>query len=476
MTKQAVRRKGNKVVIYLRISKNRDDQQSIENQERECREYCARKGWEVVAVKIDVGLSGYKNVKRPGFDAAMMMIQTHQADMLVTFKISRFIRNISEFHRSLDAIIQYGGGFDSVKDDVDYMSVGGKIILAILAGLAELESENKADFARSWHDGRTAKGAVPSGNRPFGYNRIDKEEAPVKDGLPVTLQINDGEALLIKNAAAAILGGKSLRFAMQPFDGVIGTRGEPLTLRGLKMILTSPTTAGLRAIKDEDGNLVRYQEGCWDAILTRAEFDALNEILFAPERLTATNGTAIKHLLSGVMLCGRKGCEGVVSAREQRRAPTKKNPNPTKERRYYCRECHNSANADIMDNAVRARLMTLVDQDAWQRLREQGRGYDPAVIADIESEQLKLEALFNADRIKVDQFTRMNDVLLTRLAQATGTEALDLPAIENLESEWDALPVKDKRRVLRVVFGEIKLNTAQETSDPTDRLETHRAI
>lgn len=469
-----------RVVIYLRISLDRDDQQSTENQEREARAYAQSKGWEVVAVLQDLGKSGYKRgVKRPGFDQAMQMVQTRQADVFLVWKVSRFIRRIREFHMFLNDLITAGGSFDSVTDPVDYMTASGELLLAMTAGFAQMESAAKADFAKSWNDGRTAKGAVPQGPRPFGYDRIPRADAKRNQhGHAVTLIPNPLESEAIRFAAEWLLTGKSLRSAVKELN-MIGSKGPALTSRGLKSALMNPTTAGLRAVKDEDGTTTEYVQGCWEAILPRKQWDAVRELLQDPDRLTNT-GTDIRHLLSGIMVCGKDGCGSKFGARVwKQNAGTNTNGTPRKAYRgfrYVCFNCFNSGNEATIDKAVKARLLELVDQQAWKELKELGRGYDPEVIQGIKADQAKLVKMFKAQDIDMDMFQEMNKELATRMAQATGAEPLDLPDIDNLADEWDTMNVVDKRRVLNVVFSQIRMDPANGTRDTISRLFLRRAV
>ena len=470
-----------RVVIYLRISLDRDDQQSSENQEREAREYAAQKGWTVVDVLQDLGKSGYKRgTKRPGFEKAMTMVKTNQADVFLVWKVSRFIRLIREFHMFLNDLISAGGSFDSVTDPVDYMTASGELLLAMTAGFAQMESAAKADFAKSWNDGRTAKGAVPQGPRPFGYDRLKRTEAKRNtNGHAITLVPNPVEADVIRVAAGWLLEGKSLKAAVKALDGLMGSKHAPLTSRGLKAALVNPTTAGLRAVKDEAGEVTEYVEGCWEAILPRKQWEAVRELLQDPDRLTNT-GTDIRHMLSGIMVCGKDGCGSRFGIRKwKQNAGTNKNGTPRKEYegyRYTCFTCYNSANESTIDAAVKARLLSLVDQEAWKQLRELGRGYNPEVIAGIEDDQRKLAARFKAGEFPMDIYLDLNKDLATRIAQATGAEPLDLPEVENLAGSWDGMEVLDKRRVLNVVFSQIRLDPANGTRDTESRLFTRRAV
>ena len=468
-------KKNLRVVISLRISQDRDDQQSTENQERESRDYAASKGWEVVGVYTDLGKSGYKRgVKRPGFDQAMNMVRTKQADVFLVWKISRFTRRIREFHMFLNDLVEAGGQFDSVTDPVDYMTASGELLLAMTAGFAQMESAAKADFAESWNKGRTMKGAVPQGPRPFGYDRLERDKAPRDHhGQAITLVENPVEADVIRVAAGWLLEGKSLRSSVKALDGLMGTKSKPLTSRGLKAALINPTTAGLRAVKDEDGEVTEYVEGCWKAILPREQWEAVMALLTDPDRGSHIPGTENRHLLSGIMSCGNDGCGSKFGSRKWKQNAGK----GYEGYRYTCYQCFNSATESVVDAAVKARLLDLVDQEAWKQLKELGRGYDPDVIRGIEREQRTLAEMWKSGEITdLDTFRMMNQTLVTRMAQATGAEPLDLPDVENLAESWDTMTVKDQRRVLTVVFSQIKLDPANGTRDTISRLFLRRAV
>jgi len=461
-----------RVVIYLRISVDRDDQQSIENQERECREYAAAKGWDITAITSDIGKSGYDlKTKRPGLEKAMTLVETKQADVFLVWKVSRFIRRIRQFHMFLYRLINEAKGtFDSVTDPVDYMTASGELLLAMTAGFAQMESAAKADFAKSWNDGRTAKGATPQGPTPFGYKRIPKDEAPRdKWGQAVTLEPHPLQSEIVRYAAEWLLTGKSIRSLMK----MVREMGQTtITATGLRGVLLNPTTAGLRAIKDEDGDVIEYVTGNWKEILDRDTWDAVGKILTDPARQTYSNGTGTVHLLSGILTCGKDGCGSKFGARKWG-VMCSENEDVF---RYCCFNCYNSATESVIDDAVRDRLLSLVPQQAWKELREQGRGYDPAVIQEIEKDQMALALMFNKKQINMATFKLMNDELVTRMAQATGAEPLDLPDIENLADAWDGMSLTDKRRVLNVVFSEIKLDPANGTRDTISRLFLRRAV
>ena len=52
------------VVLYMRYSSERQTEQSIEGQDRVCREFCARMKYRIVDVYIDRALSASKNTEK----------------------------------------------------------------------------------------------------------------------------------------------------------------------------------------------------------------------------------------------------------------------------------------------------------------------------------------------------------------------------------------------------------------------------
>ena len=261
-------------VIYVRISKDRSNETSTATQEAEARELCARRGWTVVSVEKDQGRSAFKaDVKRAGLARAMKMIELGTAEVLVVWKLDRLHRGIVDFWETWKRIDGAGGQLASVTDDIDTTRAAGKIMVGLIAGFGEMESEVKSDRAKSWHAGRRADALPPIGPRPFGFQRVDGE-----------LVVDEDEARLIKTAAADVL---EHRRSLRAIAVEWGT-----THRGVRHVLTSPTTSGRREI---EGVLI---DGGWPAILDPATADRLRAELLDPQR-RAGPGSDRRWMLAG---------------------------------------------------------------------------------------------------------------------------------------------------------------------------------
>jgi DNA integrity scanning protein DisA with diadenylate cyclase activity len=70
--------------IYVRISRDRTTEVSTEVQEKEARDLCDKRGWEVVEVYTDAGRSAFKrDTPRPAFDRLLTDVESGRVDRVV---------------------------------------------------------------------------------------------------------------------------------------------------------------------------------------------------------------------------------------------------------------------------------------------------------------------------------------------------------------------------------------------------------
>src|SRR5262245_58577368 len=81
-----------RAAIYVRVS---TDHQTVENQTRELRQVAERRGWEVVEVYSDAGISGAKDRKqRPGLDRMLNDAGRRKFDIVMAWAIDRVGRSL----------------------------------------------------------------------------------------------------------------------------------------------------------------------------------------------------------------------------------------------------------------------------------------------------------------------------------------------------------------------------------------------
>jgi DNA invertase Pin-like site-specific DNA recombinase len=127
-----------RAAIYARVSTT---DQNCALQLTELRQYVERNGWSATEY-VDQGVSGAKR-SRPALDRLMADARLRRFDVVVVWKLDRFGRsmiNLIDHLRDLDALgIRFVAPTQGI--DTDQRSPTGRLILHILAALAEFERE-----------------------------------------------------------------------------------------------------------------------------------------------------------------------------------------------------------------------------------------------------------------------------------------------------------------------------------------------
>jgi DNA invertase Pin-like site-specific DNA recombinase len=126
-----------RAAIYARVSTSNHGQ-DVTLQTRELREYCERRGWQIVGEYCDVGISGTKE-KRPELDRLLADAHRRKCDAIVCWKFDRFARSVSHLIRALETFQSLGIDFVSLTEGVDTSTPAGKMIFTVLGAVAELE-------------------------------------------------------------------------------------------------------------------------------------------------------------------------------------------------------------------------------------------------------------------------------------------------------------------------------------------------
>lgn len=410
-----------RAVIYVRISKDRAEQTSTDSQERECRALCERKGWEVLAVEVDKGRSAYKrNIKRPSLDRAMRMVETGAADVFVVWAIDRLGRSVVGLGELAKRIENAGADLAVVTQPIDTSDVMGRAMFGVISVFAELESAMKSERSKEWHESRRKSVLPPTGTVPYGFTRPSRG----------VLLVDADAAKRLTEAATRVAAGASLRSIVQDWNskGVPSPSGCSWSTTGLRGLLVSPTTAGLREI---DGVLL---EGDWEPAVAVGVWTAARAVLLDPNRTNGGGSTAPRWMLTGVATCGR--------CRTGMHSTTHTNGH----HRYHCPGCTLSITAEDLDELVSVSLLDLVDRDAWTSMRKRGTGPRVDVEA-LEAELVTLAEEYGAGEISRAEWKALRAKIVERTETAESLPMV-LPDVDDLRPVWDRLQVPARQLVL----------------------------
>jgi DNA invertase Pin-like site-specific DNA recombinase len=126
-----------RAAIYVRVS---TDHQTVENQLAALRQVAERRGWNVVEVYSDAGISGAKGRKeRPGLDRLLNDASKRRFDIVMSWAIDRMGRSLIDLLGTIEHL--HGCGVDLYLDqqNIDTSTPMGRLVFQVTGAFAEFE-------------------------------------------------------------------------------------------------------------------------------------------------------------------------------------------------------------------------------------------------------------------------------------------------------------------------------------------------
>lgn len=157
---------------YGRKSVYSDKSDSVNNQERMCREYVQMKFEDVESFETysDEGFTG-ANTNRPGLKQLMDDIEDGLVNALIVYQLDRISRNVKDFADIYATLEKKGVMFISIKENIDTATPIGKAMMYVTMVFAQMERETIAARVTDNLQGLAKKGLWMGGNPPCGYVR-----------------------------------------------------------------------------------------------------------------------------------------------------------------------------------------------------------------------------------------------------------------------------------------------------------------
>jgi len=131
-----------KAAGYVRVSsKGQVDNESLTTQRRSIKDYAKSKGWELLDIYADEGISGGSTKQRPALLRLLCDAKDGKFNVLIIRDLSRFGRNATELLNNCEDLERAGIQLWSIKEGIDFSGKLGKFFRQILASIAELERE-----------------------------------------------------------------------------------------------------------------------------------------------------------------------------------------------------------------------------------------------------------------------------------------------------------------------------------------------
>lgn len=161
----------NRVIGYIRVSTDQQASEgvSLEAQREKIRAYCTALDLYLIDICADNGYSA-KTIERPGLRDALAQLRSGEADILLVAKLDRLTRSVKDLGQLVDQYFLPGRySLLSIGDSIDTRTASGRLVLNVLASVAQWEREAISERtsealrhlkAQGVHIGATGYGAM----------------------------------------------------------------------------------------------------------------------------------------------------------------------------------------------------------------------------------------------------------------------------------------------------------------------------
>lgn len=182
-----------KVVGYVRVSTEEQAASglSIEAQRIKIAQYAEMYELDLTTILVDAGYSA-KTLNRPNMTVVLSLLSQGDVDGVVIHKLDRLTRSVSDMGTLLDDYFVAGrlrpkklgpASLHSVTDKIDTTSPGGRLILHILASVAQWEREAIAERTKTALAQKKAQGVILGAPRMSDDETIERIVTLAGDGM-----------------------------------------------------------------------------------------------------------------------------------------------------------------------------------------------------------------------------------------------------------------------------------------------------
>lgn len=435
--------------IYNRASRDpRRRGRSTADQSAENHAVCEDQGWTVAGEFTDDDRSASRHARRTRdeFEAMATRIRAGECDVLVTWESSRANRTMDGYVRLRKLIEEtgvkwhYGGHTYDMTDRRDRRD----------SAHDALQAEDEAEAIRERNlrtTRRNAQRGGPHGRIPYGYTR----EYDSKTGELLAQVPDPDEAPIAREIFARLAAAEAGYSIAQDLTGrqIYRRSGEPWDGDSvLRLARGSETYIGKRV---HQGKTVG--DAAWDGIIEPEVFHAVKRMLATPGR-RSNRDTVVKHLLSGIAVCGMEHCGTPLYILKNRGHPT-----------YTCKNGVHVACAELrldayVEEAAVQWLQSPASREAFRMADSTDRvSHALAEIDRLQAELSEAQQLVAARRLSVASLAAVEAGLLPQIekfrqvAYAARVPAVvwDLLGAVDADERWNELTIEPKRTALRAI-------------------------
>lgn len=451
-----------RAAIYARVSSDpRGSGRSVSEQEKECRRTAALAGWDIVEMFTDNDRSAsrYATKSRPAYAGLVEFVRSRSCDVVVTWEASRFQRDLQDYVALRELCRDRGVLWSYSGRTYDLSRTDDRLTTGLDALLAERESDMTRDRVLRSVRANADKGR-PHGKLLFGYRRLyDDKTGDLVEQVP-----RDDQAAVVREAARRVSTGETPHAIARDLNDreIPAPRGGRWDLTQIRRLVTNPAYVGKRVHR---GQVVG--DAAWPGLIDEQIFYTCVSRMTDPRRKTVRD-SAVRHLLSGIAVCGVCAAPVVVQ----------------KNRGFLAYLCpvgfHVSRRQDSVDDLVRKVVVARLGRpDALELVAgDQADDRVRVALGEAAEKRARLTGFYDAaaaGELTPAALARIEAQLLPQIkaAERHAREVTVAPVLRevsrtDISEVWGTLPITIRREVIRLLV-EIRIMPAvrgARTFDP----------
>jgi site-specific DNA recombinase len=256
--------------------------EGIDRQQERTRRLAESRGYSIVREFVDNDTSATKSRASAQWPTMLAALQAGEADVVIAVDIDRLVRSL----RDMLELMESGAAVLTVDGELDLTTADGTFRASMMAALARFETQRKSERQVRASEYRVSLGKPNPQRRRFGY------ESDMRTP-------REAEAVMVRRVFTAIAGRQSLRsLAMElNAEGYRTPAGNKWLPARLREMVQKPYDGGFTY----RGETIASEEVV--PLVSTELVEMARAVLADPTRRT-TPGPTIRHLASGLAVCG----------------------------------------------------------------------------------------------------------------------------------------------------------------------------
>lgn len=452
--------------IYRRVSTDMQAEEgfSLEAQKNRLQAYAESQGWTIVEDYCDEGFSA-KNTDRPEMQRLISDIKKKKFDVVLVYRLDRFVRSVLDLHELLQLMEKYDVKFKSATEVFDTTSATGRLFITLIATLAQWERETIAERVHLGMAKKAEQGERNGAPAPYGYDLVDGKLIKNNEEAKWVQYIFERYGYVGSQTIAKELNRK----------GVRTKKGEVWSDFSVRYVLRNPIYAGLvrwnyetysKGARKRTGEeiLREINQPGFEPLIDKETFDEVQKII-EKRRVNAFRSNNF-YPFSGVAKCEKCGYSFTG------------NTKPNGYRFYKCRGRINFGVCDmpiVSEQAIEEAFLgvlelaetdieieepehTMSEEEIQKRLSRLKLKKERA-------EELYLEGDISKDRYTriVDEIKNEEKELFEKMSATNNAETIAAAKelIRNLKREWHHFSYETKKRAIHSLFESITIRLVE---------------